>query len=111
MVNYFELYGLQVSFSPDKALAKKKFYELSRQFHPDRFTQGGSEAMDEALRMSAMINQAYKIFMDEDATMNYVLKYHGVLEDEEKYNLPPNFLIPPGTQVVPSSHVLLSRQV
>lgn len=93
MVNYFELYGLNISFHPDQDQVKKKFYELSRQFHPDKFAQAGSEAIDEALKMSAMINAGYKILKDEDAIVNYILKYHQVLEDEEKYNLSPDFLM------------------
>jgi len=93
MVNYFELYGLPVSFSPDQSLVKKKYYELSRQFHPDRFTQGGAAAMDEALKMSAQVNEGYKLLTDQDTTMGYVLRYLGALDDEEKYNLPPNFLM------------------
>jgi len=93
MVNYFELYGLPVSFHPSQDAVKKKYYELSRQFHPDRFAQAGGDAIDEALKMSSMVNEAYKILRDEDATMKYVLAMQGVLEEEEKYNLPPDFLM------------------
>ena len=33
MVNYFELFGLPVSFHPDAATVKKKFYEVRRYFN------------------------------------------------------------------------------
>lgn len=93
MVNYYELYGLNPSFHTDKEAVRKKFYELSRQFHPDRFAQGGSDAMDEALKMSAMINDGYKILKDDDALVQYLLQLHGLLAPEEKYALPPAFLM------------------
>jgi molecular chaperone HscB len=93
MTNYFELFALKESFSPDAVLVKKKFYELSRQFHPDRFVSGGTEAMEEALKMSAIINKAYEILRDEDKLMAYILKLHCVIETDEKFNLAPTFLM------------------
>lgn len=93
MVNYFELYGLPVSFNPDGAVVRNKFYELSRTWHPDRFSLADAAKQDEALRMSSANNEAYKTLKDPYATMAYVLKLHTVLEDEEKYNLPPTFLV------------------
>lgn len=93
MVNYFELYGLPVTFTPDAVTVKNKFYELSRTYHPDRFTLADAAKQVEALKMSSDNNEAYKILKDPYATMGYVLKLHEVLEDEEKYNLPPAFLM------------------
>lgn len=93
MMNYFELYELPISFHPDKEVAKKKFYELSKKYHPDRYTLADEQAQTEALQMAALNNMAYKTLMNEDAAMQYVLKLKGVTEDEEKYNLPADFLM------------------
>ena len=93
MSNYFQLYHLPVSFHPDQAQVKASYYELSRQYHPDRFAQQGGEELANALRMAAMNNDAFKTLKNADATMAYVLKMHGMLDDEEKYTLPPAFLM------------------
>lgn len=93
MVNYFELYGIPTSFNPDAAQVKSKFYELSRKYHPDRFAQAEDTERAEALRIAALNNDAYKILSNSDNTMSYVLKQNDLLQDEEKYNLPPDFLM------------------
>jgi len=93
MVNYFELYGIEPSFTPDAAAVKAKFYELSRLYHPDRFTLAGEHEHSEALRMAALNNDAYKTLSNPDTAMAYVLKLHNLLEEEGKYNLPPAFLM------------------
>lgn len=93
MENYFDLYNLPVSFRPDAAVVKSKYYELSRQYHPDRFTLSSDSEQADALHKSSLNNQAFKVLKDEYATIAYILKLKGVLEDEEKYNLPPDFLM------------------
>ena len=93
MTNYFQLYGLQECFHPDPAAVKTKFYELSRLYHPDRYAQADDTTRAEVLRNAALNNDAYKILNKADATMSYILKLHGLLEDEEKYSLPPAFLM------------------
>jgi molecular chaperone HscB len=92
-MNYFELYDLPVSFSPDAEAVKSKFYELSRKYHPDRYTMAPDAERAEVLRMAAMNNDAYKTLGNIYATMGYILKLNGLLEDEEKYSLPPDFLM------------------
>ncbi len=93
MTDYFELYKLPISFTPDQAVVKSTFYELSRQYHPDHYAQVGGAELVEALRMAAINNEAYKTLKSKDATMAYILKLNGLLEDEEKYALPPAFLM------------------
>lgn len=93
MDNYFELYQLPVSFHPDAAKVKAKFYEFSRLYHPDRFAQADNTQKLEALTMAALNNKAYKTLSNPDSTMAYVLQLNDVLKDEEKYALPPAFLM------------------
>lgn len=92
-MNYFELYNIPVSFLPDRQLVKQKFYTLSRKYHPDFFTQENEFEQSEALEMSAQINKAYKVFQNKDETIKYLLQLKGLLEEEEKYQLPPDFLM------------------
>ena len=92
-MNYFELFEIPVQFHPDPNLVKKKFYELSRKYHPDFYSQAGSQQQAEALEISSLVNKAYKTFLDEDATIRYILKLHGLLEEEEKYDLDKGFLM------------------
>lgn len=93
MDNYFTLFNLPETFRPDAALVKQTFYRLSKEFHPDRVAQGDAASQAEALAKSAMINDAYKTLNNADLTMAYILKLHQLLEEEEKYALPPDFLM------------------
>ncbi len=40
-----------------------------------------------------MVNKAYQIFQDPSAIIKYILQLKGLLEEEEKYQLSPNFLM------------------
>jgi molecular chaperone HscB len=92
-MNYFELYDLPVQLSVDKARLKKKYFELSRRYHPDYFIQQDAASQQEALDQSAMINKAYKTFSSQDETIRYVLAMKGLLTENEKYELSPAFLM------------------
>ena len=93
MDNYFELYDLPVSFFPDAAAVKSKYYELSRKYHPDRYTQADKAQQLEALTIAAQNNKAWKTLNNPDATLAYVLELHNLLQHDEKYTLPPAFLM------------------
>jgi molecular chaperone HscB len=92
-MNYFERFGIPVSFQVQATTLKAKFYALSRELHPD-FAQGLS-ASDTQLQVeaSAFLNQAYKTFQDPDATLGYALQVLGVLDANEKYALNSAFLM------------------
>lgn len=92
-MNYFELYELPVQLSINKSLLKKKYFELSRRFHPDYFIQDEAGAQQTALEQSSAVNKAFKTFSNQDETIKYVLELKGILTENEKYNLPPDFLM------------------
>ena len=92
-MNYFDLYNIPVSLKPDQQEVKKKFYELSRKYHPDFASQGTDYEQAEALEKSSLVNKAYKTFNNPDDTIKYVLQSKELLEEEEKYQLPPEFLM------------------
>jgi molecular chaperone HscB len=92
-MNYFELYDIPVSLQPDQQLVKQKFYELSRKYHPDFFSNATEAEQAEVLEKSSAVNKAYKTFTNPDETIKYVLQQKGLLEEEEKYQLPPEFLM------------------
>ncbi|BAV04399.1 molecular chaperone HscB [Filimonas lacunae] len=92
-MNYFELFSIPVSLQPDMQQVKKKFYELSRQYHPDFYAQATAVKQNEALEKAAAVNKAYKVLQNRDETIKYLLATKGLLEEEEKYQLPPDFLM------------------
>jgi molecular chaperone HscB len=91
-MNYFELFEIPVQLKVDKSTLTKRFFELSRRFHPDYFATAGEEAQAEALEKSAQLNKAFKTFQHPDSTLQYALELKGLLEENEKYQLPPDFL-------------------
>jgi molecular chaperone HscB len=63
-MNYFEVFGLDRKLQVDGAALQARFYELSRQWHPD-FQQGrGPAAQAQALERSALLNAAYRALRD-----------------------------------------------
>ncbi|MBS1642599.1 MAG: DnaJ domain-containing protein [Bacteroidetes bacterium] len=92
-MNYFELYNIPISFIVNANEVKKKYYELSRKFHPDFFSNTTEEERAEVLEKSSAVNKAFKIFTNEDELIKYVLQLKELLQEEEKYNLPNSFLM------------------
>ncbi len=92
-MTYFELFEIPVQLKVNTVSLSKKFFALSKQFHPDYFASENEQVQAEALEKSALLNQAWKTFQNPDATIKYVLLEKGLLEEEEKYELPPDFLM------------------
>ena len=92
-MNYFELFDIPVSLKVDKSKLAKKYFELQKRYHPDFFTQADEEGQAAALEKSSSINKALKLLQSQDETIKYVLELKGLLAADEKYQLPPDFLM------------------
>ncbi len=92
-MNYFELFDLPVSFTVDKSTMAKKYFELQKKYHPDFYTQADEAEQEDVLEKSSAINKALKVLQNKENTIKYVLQLKGLLEEEEKYQLPPDFLM------------------
>jgi molecular chaperone HscB len=92
-MNYFEIFGIPVQLKVDKSDLQRKYFELHKKFHPDFYGNATPSEQDHALEITANLNKAYKTFQNPDETIKYVLQLKGLLEEEEKYQLPPDFLM------------------
>jgi DnaJ-domain-containing protein 1 len=76
--NAFELFGLKRRFGVDRTQLERKFYELSRASHPDRFAAAGPLAQAQAVESMSRLNEAYSILKDAERLRQYLLELEGV---------------------------------
>jgi len=92
-MNYFELFEIPVQLKVDKTSLSARYFALSKKYHPDYFINAGEEEQAIVLEKSALLNKAWKTFQNPDETIKYVLQIKGLMEEEEKFELPPDFLM------------------
>ncbi|MEP6583286.1 MAG: Fe-S protein assembly co-chaperone HscB [Ginsengibacter sp.] len=92
-MNYFELFEIPVSLTVDQKKVASQYFALQKKYHPDYFTNANEEEQNEALEKSSLINKGFKTLKEPDALIKYVLEIKGLLVEEEKYELPPDFLM------------------
>lgn len=73
MSDYFTVFGLPRKLTVDGAALQRRFYELSREHHPD-FHQGAEpEQQAETLARSALVNRAYRALRDPLPRVEYLI--------------------------------------
>lgn len=92
-MEYFELFGLPVSFHIDTADLRKRYLKLSRETHPDFHSLSSDLEQAAALDRSTRITNAYNVLRDEEKRMKYILLQKGLLEEEARVQLRPEFLM------------------
>ena len=72
--DYFQFFGLEPRLGIDLGDLERRFYRLSRELHPDRFTRGTHAEQERSLEASAVLNDAYRTLRDPIARAEYLLK-------------------------------------
>jgi molecular chaperone HscB len=86
---FYEAFGLEPALSLDADELKKRFYERSRQWHPDRFSRASAAEQQKALEMTSTLNDAFRTLRDPIARAEYFLKEKGIELSKEA---PPELL-------------------
>ncbi|MBI3471848.1 MAG: Fe-S protein assembly co-chaperone HscB [Candidatus Solibacter usitatus] len=91
--NYFDFFGLQHKLQLDLKDLEKRFYALSREWHPDRFARAGAREQQDSVDASAILNDGYRTLRDPVARAEYLLKEQGFDIGAQKSNhVPPELL-------------------
>jgi molecular chaperone HscB len=88
-MRFYEALDLEPKLALDLDDLKRRFYERSRQWHPDRFSRASPEEQEKALEMTAVLNDAFRTLRDPFARASYFFKESGINLPKEA---PPDVL-------------------
>lgn len=90
---YFRILGLEPHLAVNLGDLQRRFYDLSRQLHPDRFTQRSAVEQENSLEGTAILNDAYRTLRDPVQRAEYVLKENGFdVGEQRSKDVPPELL-------------------
>jgi molecular chaperone HscB len=77
-MRFYEALGVVPRLTLDPQDLQKRFYERSRQWHPDRFARASAAEQQKALDMTAVLNDAFRTLRDPVARAGYFLEEHRI---------------------------------
>jgi molecular chaperone HscB len=72
--DYFQFMGLPPRLQIDLKELERRFYELSRKFHPDFYQAGDAHEQQVSLENSSVLNQAYRTLREPFFRAEYLVK-------------------------------------
>jgi molecular chaperone HscB len=76
--DHFRVLGVARGFDVDLAELERRYKDLTRQVHPDRFARGDARARRASLQRSVQLNEAWKTLRDPVARAEYLLSLAGI---------------------------------
>jgi molecular chaperone HscB len=91
--DYFEFFELPRNLTIDLKDLEKRFYALSRKWHPDLFARKSEAEREESLEATAILNDGYRVLRDPIARSLYLLKQEGFdVAEQGSKDVPPELL-------------------
>jgi molecular chaperone HscB len=91
--DYYELLGLPRSLNLSLDDLQQRYYDLSRQLHPDRFMRKPEAERQRALEMSSTLNDAYRTLKEPIKRAHYLLSLEGIeMGEQRSKDVPPELL-------------------
>jgi molecular chaperone HscB len=89
--NYFDVFGLPVDrLVIDMPQLEKRFLELSRKYHPDRFASKSALENQIAHEYSSAVNNAYRTLKEPVSRAKYVVERRLGSIEEKSASVPPD---------------------
>mgnify|MGYP001409955865 FL=1 len=92
--NYFQLFKIEQSVTIDSISLEKKYFELQKEFHPDKYVNAGDHEKRLSLQITSYINEAYETLKNDYLKSVYLLKVEGFeVGDQNNTISDPEFLM------------------
>jgi molecular chaperone HscB len=90
---YFAFFGIEERLALDITDLQKRFYDLSRKLHPDRYGRKSSTERELSEEATSILNDAWRTLRDPVKRAGYVLAQHGMdIGEQRSKNVPPELL-------------------
>ncbi len=87
----FDVFDLPPVFHLDKQALEARYFERSKQHHPDRFAKAAPRERMQALQQTTILNDAYRVLKSDIKRAEYLLKLEGLdVADERSQSVKPD---------------------
>lgn len=91
--NFYNFFGFEHKLNVNQDELQKRFYELSRLWHPDRFSRKSAQEQAQALEATAILNDGYRTLRNPVRRAEYLLKEEGFpIGEQRSKDVPPELL-------------------
>lgn len=91
--NYFELFGLPVSFDVDGEALALRYRDLQRALHPDRFANASDQERRLSMQQAARVNEGFRTLKAPLVRARYLLELRGLPLDDRDTAMDSGFLM------------------